>query len=155
VLIRAGVPDDAQAVATVHDVARRAYYAAAGVAVPPSPQPPDPAGWRRALAATATIKLAEVDGVVIGLMCADRPQHGGPAGAVEMVALHVVPDHWGTGVAARLHEEFLALLGDRPGVLDVWARNDRAVAFYLRHGWSFDGRERAGVDGSPFLGMAR
>lgn len=154
-VIRVGVPDDAPAVALVHDLARRAYYAAGGASVAPGPQPADPTGWRRALASAATIRVAEVEGAVVGLVCADRPQHGGPPGAVEMVALHVVPEQWGTGVAELLHDQFLEVLGGRPGVLDVWARNARAIAFYRRHGWTFDGRGREGVDGSPFLGMGR
>jgi len=60
----------------------------------------------------------------------------------ELYALYLHPDHWGTGLGARLHTAALRRLhehGFASAVLWVLAGNERALAFYRRAGWTEDG----------------
>ena len=60
----------------------------------------------------------------------------------ELYALYLHPDHWGTGLGARLHTAALRRLheyGFASAVLWVLAGNERALAFYRRAGWIEDG----------------
>jgi GNAT superfamily N-acetyltransferase len=59
--------------------------------------------------------------------------------------LYVVPEHWGTGVADRLHDAALdhcRSLGDGECRLWVLEENGRARRFYERRGWRLDGTTR-------------
>jgi GNAT superfamily N-acetyltransferase len=62
-------------------------------------------------------------------------------GLMQLAAIHVDPEHVGTGVGRLLMVDALEHLGDRP-VLWVLERNDRARRFYERGGWTFDGTTR-------------
>lgn len=55
---------------------------------------------------------------------------------LQLYAINVLRQHHGTGVADQL---LAATLGDRPGYLWVVAGNQRAQAFYRRHGFAADG----------------
>jgi GNAT superfamily N-acetyltransferase len=60
-------------------------------------------------------------------------------------ALYVLPEAWGTDVAARLHDAALAALaaaGVARARLWVLEENTRARRFYERCGWSADGSTR-------------
>jgi GNAT superfamily N-acetyltransferase len=60
-------------------------------------------------------------------------------------ALYVLPRSWGTGVAARLHDAAVSGLRERGSHrADLWVleENRRARAFYERHGWLLNGRDR-------------
>jgi N-acetylglutamate synthase-like GNAT family acetyltransferase len=53
-------------------------------------------------------------------------------------AMQVVPEAWGTGVGATLHEDALIRLratGEREGLLRCLAENERAHRFWRKHGW--------------------
>ena len=80
------------------------------------------------------VLLAERDGVPVGIA------------GVESCWLHgfyVVPEHWGTGVAAELHEAALDAMADCPE-LKLWVLEDnhRARRFYEKHGWRENGEKR-------------
>jgi ribosomal protein S18 acetylase RimI-like enzyme len=71
------------------------------------------------------------------------PRRDDPAQLVngELKAIYLHPDHWGSGAATMLYREAMAqltALGVASAVLWVVRGNDRAVAFYLRHGWRAD-----------------
>ena len=57
--------------------------------------------------------------------------------------LYVVPDAWGSGVAAELHDAALAELPDCPEI-SLWTlkENQRARRFYEKHGWRPNGKTR-------------
>jgi GNAT superfamily N-acetyltransferase len=57
----------------------------------------------------------------------------------ELWAINVHADHHGSGLADLLMER---LVGDRPASLWVARGNDRAAAFYARHGFVIDGAEK-------------
>jgi len=60
-------------------------------------------------------------------------------------ALYVRPESWGTGIAARLHDEAVEVLraaGVERARLWVLEANVRARRFYERRGWRSDGTTR-------------
>ena len=64
----------------------------------------------------------------------------------ELSALYVVPEEWGSGVAAALHEQAVAgmrELGATEATLWVVEGNTRARRFYEREGWSADGETKS------------
>ena len=66
----------------------------------------------------------------------------------ELSALYVVPEEWGSGVAAALHAEAVAgmrELGAAEAILWVVEGNTRARRFYEREGWSADGETKSSM----------
>ena len=66
----------------------------------------------------------------------------------ELSALYVVPEEWGSGVAAALHDRALAgmrELGAAEATLWVVEGNTRARRFYEREGWSADGETKSSM----------
>ncbi len=93
---------------------------------------------RRELAAqiaapAARVLTEEIEGCVVGFALLENES---------MHRLFVLPEFWGKGVAARLHDEALDVwrnLGVVEARLWVLEENERARRFYERHGWSDDG----------------
>ena len=72
--------------------------------------------------------------------------------AGEVFAIYVLADHWGQGVGFRLMREALAALGRYPRVaVRVLKQNERAIRFYERNGYRFDGSEETLQLGSPVI----
>ena len=122
-------------------VQRAASLAALAHIYPPDRYPfPDDAireRWKEA--------ISDTSGDVIVAQRADRIV--GVAAAKEgwLDGLYVVPAEWGTGVAARLHDEAMRSLADAGATrarLWVLEDNTRARRFYERRGWRLDGSER-------------
>jgi GNAT superfamily N-acetyltransferase len=90
--------------------------------------------------------MAEVDGVLAGyayLRTGRTPEIGTPEAPVEIARFYVDRPWHGRGVARPLMDRAVAhagRLGGRTVWLAVWQRNPRAVAFYLKYGFT-----RAGV----------
>ena len=66
----------------------------------------------------------------------------------ELSALYVVPEAWGSGVAAALHDAAMAGMGElgaTEAILWVLEGNTRARRFYEREGWSPDGETKSSV----------
>lgn len=87
--------------------------------------------WRAALA-SENFRFA---------VCTDRGTIVGVSqvGGSTFHALQIVPEYWGAGVAALLHDDALDELrasGQRRVVARVMERNDRARAFWTKHGWT-------------------
>lgn len=102
---------------------------------PPDLYPyPDDAIRERWRNATGTVLVAERGGEPVGVVLVDGCWlHG----------FYVRPDHWGTGVAAELHDAALAELGGCAEVkLWVLEENHRARRFYEKHGWFENGETR-------------
>ncbi|MBR4435118.1 MAG: GNAT family N-acetyltransferase [Clostridia bacterium] len=63
--------------------------------------------------------------------------------AGEITALYVLPDYFGKGIGYRLMQEAVQILSDYPQIaLFVIKGNQRAIGFYTRYGFRFDGQER-------------
>ena len=60
----------------------------------------------------------------------------------EIVAIHSLPESWGTGLGPAMLTEALKQIGDRPVYLWAFKENTRARRFYEKHGFHWDGSER-------------
>ena len=67
----------------------------------------------------------------------------------EIVAIHSLPESWGTGLGHILLMDALNQIGERPVFLWAFRENLRARRFYEKHGFVWDGSERVSeFDGS-------
>jgi ribosomal protein S18 acetylase RimI-like enzyme len=62
--------------------------------------------------------------------------------SAEIVAIHSLPDSWGTGLGHAMLEEALNQIGNQPVFLWAFKENKRARRFYEKHGFRWDGSER-------------
>lgn len=62
--------------------------------------------------------------------------------SVEIVAIHSLPESWGTGLGHAMLEEALNQIGNQPVFLWAFKENKRARLFYEKHGFHWDGTER-------------
>ena len=88
------------------------------------------------------VRVAEQDGAVIGLAMAGPAN--GPEGEPaprerQLYMLYVLAAEHGRGAGQALLD---AVLGEEPAMLWVAKENPRAVAFYRRNGFRFDGAEQ-------------
>ena len=60
----------------------------------------------------------------------------------EIVAIHSLPESWGTGLGHAMLTQALEQIGDRPVYLWAFKENARARRFYEKHGFRWDGTER-------------
>jgi ribosomal protein S18 acetylase RimI-like enzyme len=91
--------------------------------------------------ADVVVRVAEQDGRIIGFAVVGQPI--GPEVATaprdrHLYMLYVVASHHGGGAGQALLD---AVLGDEPAMLWVAKENPRAIAFYRRNGFGFDGVE--------------
>jgi GNAT superfamily N-acetyltransferase len=90
--------------------------------------------WREIIG-TGHTTVAEHDGRLIGFVNAGAGTEL-PDLEVRLYALYVRAAWWGTGVG---HALFATTVGDRTAYLWVLEGNARAIRFYERHGFRFDG----------------
>ena len=62
--------------------------------------------------------------------------------SAEIVAIHSLPESWGTGLGNAMLTSALEQIGDRPVYLWVFKENTRARRFYEKHRFHWDGTER-------------
>jgi ribosomal protein S18 acetylase RimI-like enzyme len=100
--------------------------------------------WRQAVRQPATgtrhVVGLSPDGEIVGIATAGPSRDRPPIGEVELWMLNVLASHHGSGLADAMMD---TLLGDRPASLWVLRGNDRAIAFYRRHGFDEDGSQKA------------
>ena len=105
--------------------------------------------------------VAEVDGEFAGYCYVAAPtrEPGLSPEVAELGAMYVDPSHWREGIGNALMEaalERLAQLPYREAILWTFEENERAVAFYERHGWRADGEEKIHQrSGEPAIRMRR
>ncbi|MGF9754456.1 GNAT family N-acetyltransferase [Microvirga sp. 0TCS3.31] len=97
------------------------------------------ASWRGIIAAGSSDNLLawSPEGVLLGFSSTGGgrdPDEGLPP--LELMALYVRASSYGTGIGLALLE---AAIGDSPAYLWVLDGNARAIGFYERHGFAFDG----------------
>ena len=73
----------------------------------------------------------------LGFLCWQETEEG-----AEIVALHTLPESWGSGLGHALLEEAFREIGSRPVCLWAFKENARARRFYEKHGLSWDGSQR-------------
>ncbi len=95
--------------------------------------------WRKELVPVARVVVAEENGALIGFVTVD------PAN-MYLDQLAVAPEHWGRGVALALLDEAKRL---SPKGLDLLVNKDnaRAIRFYEKHGFVYDGDDKNPVSG--------
>lgn len=131
-MIRLARADEAEA---LFEVQRAASLAAFAHIFPPGHHPyPDDAVRRRWRSFPGKVLVAEREGRVVGVAALD---------ACWLHGFYVVPELWGSGVAAELHD---AALGAVPDCAEVklWTleENRRARRFYEKRGWRRNGETR-------------
>lgn len=142
VVLRVAGPDDVPALVRFGEDVVPAHYAPLIGEAAARAQVRD--WWRPEQLAEAVaagqVVLAEADGALVGM--AQR----GRWGADHVVwKLYVHPDHRGTGLGPRLLAQLTAGLdGDRV-LLEHFAANERAAAFYEREGFAVDHVEPSAV----------
>lgn len=60
----------------------------------------------------------------------------------EIVAIHSLPESWGTGLGKAMLEKALAQIGSKPVFLWAFKENKRARRFYEKEGFRWDGAQR-------------
>ena len=106
--------------------------------------------FRRRLSAPAVHSddwLVEWEGQIVGwgnIQSTSRDEDAEP-GCAELIALYVLPSHWGYGLGHRMMHHLMAVLADvgsKRVTLWVLEGNQRARAFYERQGFEVDGRRK-------------
>jgi ribosomal protein S18 acetylase RimI-like enzyme len=151
--IRPAGPADAEAIGSVHARSRAVAYDGLVPRHALAQVTPDSQAdyWRERLAVEPdphAVYVVVVDGIVAGFAL------GSAVGRTATLnALHVLPALHGSGAGHALHDRLLgdfAAWGCTTAELWVLEGNERAQAFYRRHGWSHDGTRDAhavgGVD---------
>lgn len=76
--------------------------------------------------------------------------------AAEIIAIHTLPESWGTGLGYAMLTEALNQIGNQPIFLWAFKENTRARRFYEKHGFHWDGSERVSeFDGALEVRYAR
>ena len=136
--IRRGVPADAEALVRLKlDCWDEAYTGLMPQAVLDAQRDDEPAmvaRWRQVLA-NGNTSVAEHDAALIGFVNA-APGSEVPGFEIQLFALYVRAAWWGAGVG---HALFEAAVGDRSAYVWMLEGNDRAIRFYERQGFRFDG----------------
>jgi RimJ/RimL family protein N-acetyltransferase len=72
-----------------------------------------------------------------GFLCWQETEDG-----AEIVAIHSLPESWGTGLGHAMLTKALKQIGDRQVSLWAFQENTRARRFYEKHGFRWDGSRR-------------
>jgi len=72
-----------------------------------------------------------------GMLCWQKTEAG-----AEIVAIHSLPESWGTGLGHAMLEEALNQIGEATVFLWAFKENKRARRFYEKHGFKLDGSVR-------------
>lgn len=105
-------------------------------------------GWRGILGDPARISrtlVAERDGRIVGWAGFGGARDEDAPGTGELWGIYALPEAWSSGVGHALIaavERELVDAGHASAYLWVLAGNERASAFYERHGWHADGGAR-------------
>ncbi|HEY0258599.1 MAG TPA: GNAT family N-acetyltransferase [Lacisediminihabitans sp.] len=89
------------------------------------------------------LRVAEVDGALVGVSFGGPTRDDEPARALELYLIYLNADHHGSGVGQALLD---AVLGDEPAQLWVAEDNPRARAFYRRNGFTPDGARKVDAE---------
>jgi ribosomal protein S18 acetylase RimI-like enzyme len=114
-----------------------------------------PARWRERFHSSPEVGwwLARDQDGIVGMVTSGPARDEDPPVGLELYALNVLRRAHGTGLADDLMAH---AVGDRPAYLWVLEGNDRAIAFYRRHGFADDGGRKPERDtGALELRMAR
>jgi RimJ/RimL family protein N-acetyltransferase len=143
VAIRPAVIEDLDAICAVHARARATYYAGHL----PAEEYSGPAELERQRTGTARA----IESRERSVLCAVRDDHvvgfavlGARFDGDKLFQFHIDPEVWRTGAGTALHRGCVAVWEEAKlstVLLEVFAPNARARAFYASQGWEEDGRD--------------
>ena len=106
---------------------------------------------------TDNVIIAKDGDSVIGFVCfgkyrKDELENAGLENAGEVFAIYILSQYYGKGIGYRLMQTALSELADHSKI-EVWVLKDntKAIRFYERCGYRFDGREQIIELGSPVV----
>jgi ribosomal protein S18 acetylase RimI-like enzyme len=114
-----------------------------------------PARWRERFGSSPEVSwwLARDEDGIVGMVTSGPGRDEDAPVDLELYAINVLRRAHGTGLADDLMAH---AIGDRPTYLWVLEGNDRAIAFYRRHGFADEGGRKPEPDtGAVELRMAR
>lgn len=137
VVVRGAESSDLEVLLEIQEQASLASVAASFPPEHPYPAAAIRERWRQAFVThRGRFTLAEVDDVALGVAMMNAP---------ELLAIHVVPAAWGTGVAVQLNDEAVRSMAEAGHeLLHAWVleSNGRSRRFFERSGWRLDGSTR-------------
>ncbi|GAA4835049.1 GNAT family N-acetyltransferase [Garicola koreensis] len=83
-------------------------------------------------------RVAELNGNIIGVAMVADPRDDDVEAETELLLIYLLAEHYGSGAADALLTD---LLGEASASLWVLKSNQRAQAFYRKHGFAPDGEE--------------
>jgi putative acetyltransferase len=97
--------------------------------------------WRQEMVPVASVILAEEDRELVGFVTVD-------AKTMYLDQIVVAPERWGSSIARALIGEAKRV---SPNGLDLLVNKDnfRAIRFYEKHGFVYDGEDKNPVSGKP------
>ncbi|MFF7286322.1 GNAT family N-acetyltransferase [Streptomyces griseorubiginosus] len=155
--VRSAREGEAAALAALHTRTRTAYYTAGGLPAKELASARQiSAYWERAVAEGRAQVAVTPEDRIVGFLMDGPPKFDDidAASVRELQQIGVEPNGWGHGLGSLLHEVFVRRLhvgGLTDGVLECWEANERAQAFYARHGWRPDGSRRPGPLGRDYI----
>ena len=145
-MIRRATFEDAAAIAAIHV---RAWQAAYAQIVPPDylaglSESEQTGFWQLQLAVNQTIVLVAVsDGEIVGWASGGPSRDTDAKGGAEVYAIYVSPKFWRRGIGLKLMKKIEAAISPCPDItLWVLGQNQRAIEFYRKIGYEFDGTEK-------------
>jgi ribosomal protein S18 acetylase RimI-like enzyme len=145
-MIRQATLDDAPAIAAIHVRTWQAAYARivpsdywAGLSVQEKC-----AFWQQQLAVNRDVVLVAVnDSKVVGWASGGPSRDVDGEGGAEVYAIYVSPEFWGRGIGRQLMMKIEAAVSPC-SIITLWVlgQNQRAIGFYRKMGYEFDGAEK-------------
>jgi len=157
--IRRATLKDAPAIAAIHVRAWQAAYAQilpAGYLAGLS-EPEKTIFWQQQLAVDrGAILVAVSGGRVVGWASGGASRDADARGESEVYAIYVAPEFWRRGLGRQLMEKTEAAISPCPSfTLWVLRQNERAIGFYRKMGYEFDGAEKSVLIGGGDLPEVR
>jgi ribosomal protein S18 acetylase RimI-like enzyme len=114
-----------------------------------------PTRWRERFGSDPDLNwwIARDDDGIVGMVTSGPPRDDDAPAPLELYAINLLRRTHGSGLADEL---MARAIGDRPAYLWVLDGNDRALAFYRRHGFADEGGRKPEPDtGALEIRMAR
>jgi ribosomal protein S18 acetylase RimI-like enzyme len=114
-----------------------------------------PKRWRERFGSSPAVSwwVARDDEGIVGLATSGPPRDGDAPRPLELYAINLLSRAHGTGLASDL---MARAIGQHPAYLWVLEGNDRAIAFYRKHGFTDEGgRKPEPATGVAEIRMAR
>lgn len=96
--------------------------------------------------------VIEQENIITGIAVAAPARDADSPVPTELIAIYLTNSEKGQGTSDRL---IAAAIGDSPCMLWVLRDNARAIAFYHRHGFEFDGTEQPALRDNPEIVESR